>query len=451
MQVQGPFGPPGQMISWVPMFPPPGEVFGYHVEPYPPYTYFSNTGFPMSSLPQAQYKRVPVRVLFSDCTCYGGMTLAPPAPQRVVQQVEEQPEERAKETLDKQIVEQLVEQLGGPLNKELEEQLEEQAEDEDIDVVSCPPDSTADNEPLSDPLEDQIRQLLRVIGDRLPGGRLPGSTSRGRAFSKAYQKEFRQEINRSGCVTKARRLAKLAGSAASDKEKERLKQDAPPGSLACLLEALSSACNRAIHRQYQNARRAELKRSGDHEKAKEAARVACRATRLRLEQIGGIKNPHKSVHFTNADILNASYMKAYRKERCRELSRSGDVDKAKQAGRVAGYAARAQTERELQCNSVAVRKAFKFTPSMAAGKEYRTACRLAKNKAYKIEMERSGDPVRARSVAYDAGKKAGSEARKAFMQAYRLRSESDKNDASGSELRENITELTGQGITDGCC
>ena len=440
MQVQGPFGPPGQMISWVPMFRPPGKAFGYHVEPYPPGTYFSNTVCPMSCLPQAQYKRVPVRVLFPHCTCPGGMTSASPAPQRVVQQVEEQPEERAEETLDEQLVEQLVEQLGGPLNKELEEQLEEQAEDEDIDVVSCPPDSTAVNEPLSDPLEDRIRQLLRLIGDRLPGGRLPGSTSRGKAFSRAYQKEFRDEINRSGSVTNARRLAKHAGGAASDKEKERLEREAPPGSLARLLDELSSACSRAVHRQYQIARRAEFKRSGDPEKAREAARLACRATRLRLEQIGGINNSHKSIHFTNADILNAYYLRAYRRAKGREFSRSGDLVKAKQAGRVAGYKARAQTEQELLCDSVAVRKAFKVTPSMAAGKEYRAAFRQAKGQAYKMEMARSGDPVRAGIVAYDAGKKAGSEARKAFMLACRLRSEGDKNGASGSELRENITE-----------
>ena len=420
MQVQGPSGPPGQMISWVPVLRSSGEVFGYHVEPCPPYAYFSNTVCRMSCVPQAEYKRVPVRVLFSDYTCHGGMTFASPAPQQDVQQVEEQPEE--------------------PLEKELEEQIEE----EDIEILSCSPDSTANDELLSDPLEHRICQLFRQIGGSLSDGRLPGCTSRGRAFSRAYQKKYREEINRSGNVIEARRLAKLAGSAASDKEKERLEQEAPAGSVEYLQDELASACNRAVHRQYQITRRAELKRSGDPIKAKAAARLAYKATRLRLEQIVGIDNSHKSIHFTDADILNASYMGAYRRARNRELSCSGDLIKAKQAGRVAGNMARAQTEQALQFNPVKIRKAFKLTPSMAAGKEYRAAYGLAKDKAYRIEMARSGDPVRAELVACDAARKAGREARKTFILARRLRvsvrSESDKSGASGSELRENITE-----------
>ena len=419
MQVLGPSGPPGQMISWVPMFRSSEEVFGYHVEPCPPYTYFSDKFCPMGFVPQAEYKRVPVRVVSSNCTCHGDMTFASPAPQQDMQQVEEQPEE--------------------PINK----QLEEQAEEEDVDILSCSPDATADDELLSDPLELRIRELFRQVGGSLPGGKLPGSTSLGKAFSKAYQKKFREEINRSTSVDEARRLAKICGGIASKEEKKRLEQEALAGSVEYLMDELATACNRAVHKQYQIARRAELKRSGDPEKARAAARLASRAARLRLEWIGGINNSHKTLHFTDADILNVSYMAAYRRARNRELSCSGDLIKAKQAGRVVGSTARAQTEQELRFNREETRKAFKITPSMAAGKEYRAAYGPAKDRAYKKEMARSGDPVRAELVAREAAKKAGREARRTFILAYRLgisvRSKSEKSGASGSELRENVT------------
>ena len=439
MQVQGPSGPPGQLINWVPMLRSSGEVFGYCVAPCPPYTYFSDMVCPMSSVPQAEFRRVPVRVLFSDCTCRSGMTFASPVPQQDVQQVEKQPEGQAEE----------------PFKNQFEEQVEEQVEEEDAEVVSCSPDSTADDEFLSDPLERQIRQLFRQIGHCLPGGKLPGSPSRGKAFSKAYQKKYREEINRSGNPDEARRLAKLAGSAASENEKNRLEQEAAAGSIEYLKDVLATACNRAVHRQYQIARRAELRRSGDPVKAKAAARLASKATRLRLERIGGIDNSFQPMHFTDADILNASYMGAYRRARNRELSCSGDLIKAKQAGRVAGNIARAQTEQELWVNPVATRRAFKITPSMAAGKAYRAAYGQAKDRAYKLEMACSGDPVSAEAVACEAARNAGREARKTFILSCRLRisvrPESDKSGASGTELRENITEYTGQGITDGCC
>lgn len=440
MQVQGPHGPPGQMISWVPVFRSSGEVFGHHVQPCPPYTYSSDTVRRMGFVPQADYKRVPVRVLFSNCTCHGRMTVAAPTPD--VQQVEQQREERAEEPLNKPPEEPLDKQREELLKKQLEEQVEEQVEEEEIDIESC--DSPADDLPLTDPLELRVRELVRQVGGSLPGGRLPGSTSRGKAFSKAYQKKFREEINLSGNVTQARRLAKLAGSIASDKEMERLEREAPVGSVEYLIDELATICNRAVHRQYRIARRAEMKRSGDLHKAKEAARLACQATRLRLQQIGGIDNSHGSIHFTDADILNASYIGAYRRARNRELSCSGDLIKAKQVGRVAGHQARAQTEQELRDNPVETRKAFKITPSMAAGKQYRAAYGPAKDKAYRTEMARSGDPVRAESVACEAARKAGREARNTFILSCRLRlsvrSESNKNCASGSDLRENIAE-----------
>ena len=238
-----------------------------------------------------------------------------------------------------------------------------------------------------------------------------------------------QEINRSGNVVVAKHLAKLAGSAASDKERERLEREASVGSIEYLKDELASACFRAVHRQYQIARRAELKRSGDPQKARAAARLASNATKLRLERISGVDNSHKSIHFTDADILNASYMAAYRKARNRQLSCSGDRIKAKKAGRVAGTRARAQTEQALRCNPAEVRKAFKVTPSLAAGKEYRAAYALAKDKAFRIEMALSGDPVRAESVACEAGKKAGREARKSYMQSFRPRVRSRREKA----------------------
>ena len=198
-----------------------------------------------------------------------------------------------------------------------------------------------------------------------------------------------------------------------------------------------------------------MKSSGDVDKAKEAGRLACRAIRHHLNQICGTVTPQKAgtVTFTDAEMLNETYMNAYRSERNRELSRSGNKQIAKAAARSAGYKAREQLKKELLTNPEQTRKNFKYTPVMTGGKKYRLAYVKAKYKAYREEMARSHDHQKATLVATEAAKQAGREARREYMLKYRLEAsyglEHNESSTSGVRERENMAKCD-EGITDGC-
>lgn len=416
MQAPDLFGSACQSISWVPACQSPGSVFGYCVQLCWPCTYFNSPVYRESFVPLVAYRAVPFG--FPDQAPSGALMPALPVHQQSVQQVEVA------------------------------------AEKEDVDILTCPAELNSDSGPLDNPLEDEIRRLSRQVKGLLPGRRLPGSTSRGKAFNRAYQYVLQQENERTGDVEKARSMARLAGRKASKNEQKRLVREAATGSLESLKDSLAAACTRAVYRQYRSARRVEMKSSGDADKAKEAGRLACKATRLHLNQICGTVAPQKAgtITFTDAEMLNETFMTAYRSERNRELSRSGNRQMAKAAGRSAGYKAREQLKKKLQTDPVQTRKDFNYTPVMAGGKKYRLAYVNAKYRAYKEELARSHDHQKATLVAREAARQAGREARREYMLKYRLETsyglEHNKSDASKG--RENMAKCAGKGITDGC-
>ena len=384
MQAPDLFCPVCQSISWVPACQSPGSAFGYYVQPCWPRAYFNSPVYRPSFVPLAAYRAVG----FPQCdqAPSGGWIPALPVHQQNVQQVEAA------------------------------------AGEEDVDVLTCPAELDSDNGPLDDPLEEEIRRLSRQVKGLLPGRRLPGSTSRGKAFSRAYQYVLQQESERTGDVEKARSMARLAGRKASENEQERIVREAATGSLESLKDSLTAACTRAVYRQYRSARRVEMKSSGDIDKAKEAGRLAGKAVRLHLNQICGTVAPQKAgkITFTDAEMLNETYMAAYRTERNRELSRSGNMQMAKAAGRSAGHKAREQLKKELLTNPGQTRKDFNYTPVMAGGKRYRLAYVNAKYRAYKEELARSHDHQKATLVAREVAKQAGREARREYMLKYHL-------------------------------
>ena len=415
MQAPDFFGSAYQSISWMPACQFPGSVFGYCVQPCWPCTYFYGPVYRESFVPLAAYRVVG----FPQCdqAPSGALMPALPVHQQSVQQVEE-------------------------------------AAEEEVDILTCPAELNSDSGPLDNPLEDEIRRLSRQIRGLQPGHRLPGSTSRGKAFNRAYQYVLQQENERTGDVKKARSMAKLAGRKASKNEQKRQVREAATGSLESLKNSLATACTRAVYRQYRSARRVEMESSGDVDKAKEAGRLARKATRLHLNQICGIAAPQKAgtITFTDAEMLNETYMTAYRSGRNRELSRSGNKQMAKTAGRSAGCKAREQLKKELQTDPEQTRKNFNYTPAMAGGKKYRLAYVNAKYRAYKEELARSHDHQKATLVAREVAKKAGKEARREYLLNYHLEASYglEHNESNASRGRENMAKCAGKGITDGC-
>ena len=418
MQVPDLFASACQPKSWVPACQSQGSVFGYCVQPWRPCAHFNSPVYRESFVPLSAYEAVPVRLLQYDQAPTGALMPALPVHQQNVLKVEVTNEE------------------------------------ENVDILSCPAELDSDSEPLDDLLEDEIRRLSRQIRGVLPGCPLPGSTSRGKAFNRAYQYVLNQERERTGDVEKARSKARLAGRKASEKEQERVVREATTGSLASLKDSLAAACTKAVNREYKLARRVEMKSSGDVEKAKEAGRLASKAVRLHLNQVCGTVAARKvdTITFTDAEILNETYMVAYRSERNRQLSRSGNKQMAKAAARSFGFKARKQLEKELLTNREQTLKNFNYTAAMTGGKKYRLAYVKAKYKAYKEEMARSHDHQKATLVAKEAGKQAGKEARREYMLKYRLEASYglEHNKSNASRGRENMAKCTGKGITDGC-
>lgn len=416
MQVPDLFALACQPKSWVPACQSRGNAFGYCVQPWRPCAHFNSLVYQESFVPLAAYGVVPVRLY--DQAPTDALMPALPVYQQNVQKIEVTTEE------------------------------------EDVDILSCPAELNSDSEPQDDLLEDEIRRLSRQIRGVLPGCPLPGSSSRCKAFNRAYQSVLNQERERTGDEEKARSKAKLAGRKASEIEQERVVREAATGSLESLKDALAAACSKAVNREYKLAQRVEMESSGDVEKAKEAGRLASKAVRLRLNQVCGTVATRKAdtITFTDAEMLNETYMRAYRSERNRQLSRSVNKQMAKVAARSAGFKAREQLEKELLTNREQTRKNFNYTAVMTGGKKYRLAYVKAKYKAYKEEMARSQDHQKATLVAKEAGKQAGKEARREYMRKYRLEAGYglEHNKSNASEGRENMAKCAGKGITDGC-
>lgn len=412
MQAPDLFGSAYQSISWVPAFQPPGSVFGYCVQPCWPCHYFNSPVYREYFVPLAAYRAVPSGFPQCDQAPSGALVPELPVHQQSVQQVEVA------------------------------------AEEEDVDILTCPAELNFDSGPLDNPLEGEIRRLSRQIKDPLPGRRLPGSTTRGKASDRACKYVLQQESERTGDVEKARNMAKLADRKASKNEQKRLVREAATGSLESLKDSLAAACTKAVHRHYRSVRRVEMESTGDDDKAKEAERLACIAIRHHLNQICGTVAPEKAgtITFTDAEMLNETYTIAYRSERSRELSRSGNQQMAKTSGRSAGHKAREQLKKELQTNPEQARKDFNYTPGMVGGKKYRLAYVNAKYRAYKEEMARSHDQQKALLVAREVAKRAGREARREYMLKYRLETSYrlEHNKSSASTGRENMAKCAGK-------